>query len=157
MALGVTTLKTALSRRHVEAPVLQATLDFVGLVVQPARHLGKVPGGNGVDELVVHHVTHRRRPVLVLEGPLAREERLVETNGRGLLQAFGVGAHEGLAVTAHGGVDRVPTGVESVGQVRDVLTRADLSHHPLGRSRRQPTTHRGDAVIAAGEGLHGTL
>ncbi len=54
VALGVTTPKDhVVGPRHVQAAVLEALFDVVGLAAQPARHRGELPGGEHIDEGVV--------------------------------------------------------------------------------------------------------
>ncbi len=100
---------------------------------------------------MVDHVAHGGRPDLVLVRPGSHEEGLVESDGRGLLQALGVGSQPGGTIDAHRHVDGVPAAGELTGEVRDGLTAGDLLGHPLGRPRAEPATDRGDPVVAEGE------
>lgn len=139
---------------HVQAAVVEAVFHVVGLGAQPAGDLHKVPGREHVDQGVVDHVAVRRRPGLLLVGPRADKERLVEPDGRRGFQAFGVGGQEGRPVDAHRRVDGVPAAAELSCEVTDGQAAADLVHHPLGRPRREPAADRSDPVVPQGEGAH---
>jgi len=94
--------------RHVEGPEADPLLPGLGLLVDPARHVGVFAGREDLDDLVVLHVGHRGGVVGVVPRGELDEGGLVEADGRGLVQALAIRREQGLAIGAHGVVDGVP-------------------------------------------------